>query len=101
LEYQANLASCLYVKLLRFAFLIALILDNEIGSKSTFSPFAFTSNKRSFYFVPMGIAFSTTFAHVASVSVCAVSINKRKMMVTKVVVFCCVAILGYLKPKFP
>ena len=56
--------------LLKFAFLIALNFDNEIGSKLAFKPTAFTSNNMTFHFVLVGRTFSTTFSPVTSVRLC-------------------------------
>src|SRR5665213_4176754 len=81
---------------------MALNFDNEMGSKPTFSPTAFTSNNRSFHFVPVGRTFSTTFSPVGSVRVlCDIASARGTMMVARVAVVCLVASLGFCVPKFP
>jgi hypothetical protein len=87
---------------LNFAFLIALIFDNEIGCNPTFSPTALTSNNTSFHFVPVGKTFSTTFSPVAKVRVlCGIASARDAMMVARVAVAFLVDSLGFFKPTFP
>jgi hypothetical protein len=87
---------------LNFSFLIALNFDKEIGSNPTFSPIAFTSSNMSFYFVPVGRTFSTTFLPVVSVRIlCGIASARGTMMVARVAIACLVASRGFFKPTFP
>ena len=89
-------ASTSIIYLLKFAFLIALNFDNEIGSKPAFSPIAFTSNNMSFHFVHVGRTFFTTFSLVVSMRVlCSIALVRGIMMVAKIAIACLVASLGF------
>lgn len=87
--------------LIKVCFFNCTQFDNEIGFITMFALTAFTSNKRSFHFVPMGRTFSTTFIPIGVYVFCAALCQQETMMVSRVLVACRVASVGFVKPKFP